>query len=353
MSDMATRQKYHRITVFPDEYGTDEPFMSVMDILKRPLLGQYVRHIKCCAPLPMYTAYEVTESQRGLNDEDMKLKQKAVRKAGFTGPDEQQVVNMLMQRRSYGMWTWFQENDHQKPRMTIFTQALTSILIAVSPSLVSMAITEPVCRGFGHPTEQLPLAEFLRWANSEPESKPFLQNLRDVYLINNNNNNRWDETCYQEMDFYGCCGLLDSLPPIESVSADLVESNSGCGKSKFVEKCSNISRMSLHHSALGSVYLARLIWSCKSLREFQCSIGGRSPGDGEYPIVNLETLLKVLCGHKETLEIVDLDCESGMDFLDEDNTSHIQQHETPFEPHIKKKQREFLKAIWSNGSSLK
>ncbi|KAJ5670036.1 uncharacterized protein N7477_005399 [Penicillium maclennaniae] len=190
MSDMATRQKFHRISVFPDEYGID------------------VRHIECCTTTSLYADYEVTRSQRGLNDEDMNLVHKAVREAEFTGPDEQQVEE--------------EEEENQKPQITFFTQALTAILTAVSPSLVLMAITKPVCGRFGHPTKEFPLAEFLRWANSEPESKPYLQNLRDVYLININNSNGWDETCYQEMDFYGCCGLLDSLSSIESVSADLV-----------------------------------------------------------------------------------------------------------------------------------
>lgn len=98
ISDMATRKKYHHISVSPSEDGTEVPFGLLMDILKRPTLGHYVRHVECCTPTARYKDYEETKPQRGLSDEDMNLVQAAVRKAGFTGPSEHQVVNMLMQR---------------------------------------------------------------------------------------------------------------------------------------------------------------------------------------------------------------------------------------------------------------
>ncbi|KAJ5123642.1 hypothetical protein N7448_009739 [Penicillium atrosanguineum] len=338
ISDMATRKKYHHISVCRSEDGIDAPFGLLME----------------------------TKSQRGLSDEDTKLVQAAVRKAGFTGPDEHQVVNMLMQRldgTSGGfddcgrepqisfLSRWSSLDSGAKPQVTFIAQALTAILIAVSPNLVSMVMAEPFCGGYKHPTEEYPLAKFLRQANSEPERKPYLQNLRDVYFININNSNETDEFCYQEMDFYGCCDLVDNLPSIESVSADLVEDDQQTGKSDFVEKCSNISRISLHHSSVTSVYLARLIWSCKSLREFQYSIGGRSSIDGGYPMVNPKTLLKVLCGHKDTLEIFDFDCRDVIHLLD--NGSRVQPYETPFDSGIDEKERIFLKAILGHGESLK
>lgn len=251
-------------------------------------------------------------------------------------------------------WQRSNMNRDEESRATFVAQALTAIFIAVSPGLVSMAMAVPFYGGSRFPTKDYPLAKFLRQVNSEPESKTYLQHLRDVYLINIKCIMESSKAYYQEMDFYGCCDLFDNLPSIESVSADLLEDVNESGKQDFVEKCSNISRISLHHSSVTSTYLARLIWSCKSLKEFQYSIGGRSSDEGGYAIFSFKLLLKVLCGYKDTLEILDIDCKTGMFLLDEEEAGNrIQEDETPFEPDIPEERLMFLKAIWRHGGSLK
>jgi hypothetical protein len=96
--DMATRKKYHRISVSSGEQSIDRAFDFLMEILKRPTLGLYVRHVECHEPLSWYTDYEETKPMRDLSSDEITLIRGAVRKAGFVGLKEDRVVNMLMQR---------------------------------------------------------------------------------------------------------------------------------------------------------------------------------------------------------------------------------------------------------------
>jgi hypothetical protein len=96
--DMATRQKYHRIIVSSEEERIDNAFDLLMNILKCPTLGQYVRQVECWEATSRDSDYKEIKYQRDLSDEEMGLLRKAVRKGGFTGPKEEPVVNMLMQR---------------------------------------------------------------------------------------------------------------------------------------------------------------------------------------------------------------------------------------------------------------
>lgn len=98
LCDMATRKKYHRIGVSSCEEAIDKPFALLMDILKRPSLGNYVRHIECRTATSRHMDYKQVNSQRDLSNEEMTLVREAVKKGGFTGPQEDRVVNMLMQR---------------------------------------------------------------------------------------------------------------------------------------------------------------------------------------------------------------------------------------------------------------
>lgn len=98
MCDMATRRRYHRVSVSEAEDSLDNAFELLMDILKRPTLGQYVRHVECCQPLSKHKDYEETNFERYLSNEDMNLLREAVQMGGFTGSERDQVVNMLMQR---------------------------------------------------------------------------------------------------------------------------------------------------------------------------------------------------------------------------------------------------------------
>lgn len=98
MCDMRTRQRYHRISISSSEENVDNAFEFLMDILRRPNLGQYVRHIECGKPTTRHMDYKEVEYERVLSSDDMSLVRKAVNQGGFKGPKENRIVNMLMRR---------------------------------------------------------------------------------------------------------------------------------------------------------------------------------------------------------------------------------------------------------------
>ncbi|KXG50505.1 uncharacterized protein PGRI_069960 [Penicillium griseofulvum] len=351
MCDMATRKKYHRISVSSAEEDIDRSFELLMDILKRPNLGTYVRHVECCYATYRRICYKEAKSQRELSEEEMNLVRKAVRKGGFID-QEDRVINMLMQRMEKTATFAYRERESIG---TFVTQALTAILIVVSPNVVSMAMTHPTGLSFNRVTD-FPLAELLRQANASPETKPCLRNLRSVYIINKNDDSWSDDRFYVPLDLSGCLSLFDNLLSIESVRVDVMEEDEN-GEREFKEKCSNISKISIHHSSVSSLYLATLIWSCKVLREFQYSIGGRASNDGGCPTFSPKVFIKVLCAHKETLEILDVDAENEIfDFgiSDEDERDkRLNEIGSPFEHGIDDETSAFYKSIWAYRGSLK
>ncbi|KAJ5972971.1 uncharacterized protein N7479_002889 [Penicillium vulpinum] len=346
------RKKYQRISVSSGEENIDESFAFLMDILKRPSLGNYVRHVECCKSIYEYghIDYKEVKSQRDLSNEEMNLVRNAVRKGGFKGTQEDRVVNMLMQRMEKTAALAYR---YRESIGTFIAQALTAILIVVSPNLVSMAMTPP-CRLSSKRVIDFPLAELLHQANASPESMPYLRNLRNVYLINKNDDS--ESRFYLPMEFSGCLRLFDNLLSIESVRVDIMEED-GNEKLAFKEKCSNITKISIHHSSLGSLYLTNLIWSCRVLREFQYSTGGRASIEGGSPMFNPKAFIKVLCAHKKTLEILDVNTGDGVyafDIVDEEERDHrFNHHGGPFEYHISDETCTFYKLIWTYGGSLK
>lgn len=52
MCEMNTRKKFHRITISSGSASTDPTFNSLKEILKRPVLGHYVRQIVCTETPP-------------------------------------------------------------------------------------------------------------------------------------------------------------------------------------------------------------------------------------------------------------------------------------------------------------
>ncbi|KGO73222.1 hypothetical protein PITC_003100 [Penicillium italicum] len=349
---MATRKKYHRISVSSCEEDIDKSFAFLIDILKRPSVGNYVRHIECCTATSRHMDYKQVNSQRDLSNEEINLVREAVKKGGFTGPQEDRVVNMLMQRMD--KTATFGDYRYRESLGTFITQALTAILIVVSPNVVSMALTHPSGSSCNR-TIDFPLARLLRQANASPENKPYLRNLRKVYVINKNDSTWSDGRFYLQMDFSGCLGLFDNLLSIESVRVDIMEDPNE--NFEFKEKCSKISKISILHSSVDSLYLANLIWSCKILKEFQYSIGGRASSDGSFPFFNPKAFIKALCAHKETLEILDVDVENEIykfEIADEEERDHDFNHNGgPFESSISEETCAFYTLIWKYGGTLK
>lgn len=253
-------------------------------------------------------------------------------------------------------------------RGVFLAQALAVILISVSPNLVSLAMTRPFDNYFGlwwFPEQwnededvHFPLDKFLRRTNAHPEGKPYLQNLRDVYIINefpclmNVHDN------YYRTDFMGCLPLFDRLPAIESVGIDLLDVDDN-GRQDIEHMTSNISRIRVNHSSLHPVYLARLLYASKVIREFQYTIGGRAPGGHGHQFFTPIPVFKVLCEHKDTLEKLDLDVESHLLIFQSRHESKIEDHFSEINPEWLADEEEephefqFLTSIWKHEGSLR
>lgn len=97
LCDMKTRERCYQIRVDPKDCSINKTFDLVMEILKIPKLGNYVREIVQTREPSMEHHYVQTAEQRELSAGDRDLLRAAVRKAGFAGSQESAVLNMLMQ----------------------------------------------------------------------------------------------------------------------------------------------------------------------------------------------------------------------------------------------------------------
>ncbi|KAJ5108278.1 hypothetical protein N7456_004953 [Penicillium angulare] len=335
---MTTRKKDDRLCITASTKNIDHAFQVLMDILSRPSLGHLVRYIEHCQPLPGHLEYNERGFQRELPDRDMRLR-KAIQKAGFTDAHVAIKTALLicsckvhiLPRDGHSRYC---EDCEVSDVFT--TQALTALLVAVSPKLVSIAMIQPFCnfvgyyQGWGERVEY-PLDKLFRAANAKPYDNPYLQNLLKFYVINEKDtaDGRW----YHGIDFLGCFALFDRLPSIEWVGIDILDDD-GNEKPDPLRDLSNISRICVTNSAVGSTYLAKMIVSCKALKEFQFSIGGRACFDG-YSMFNPEAFAKALCSHKATLEFMHVGIEdrvpnvSRMDRYELEGVWDI--HECPFQ----------------------
>ncbi|PWY89216.1 hypothetical protein BO70DRAFT_359501 [Aspergillus heteromorphus CBS 117.55] len=316
LCDMKTREKYHQVRISHAD-GIDHAFDMLMEILKRPSLGQYVRHIDCRAHPLAYKDYVESKNIRQIKDEHMQLLENATRRAGFTGSQEGRIMNMLLQETTSDP-VYIPYRDKPDTSGVFVPQALAALLISVSPNLDSMTLTLPFSGWSGLYWPELrgdielikfPLEQLLRETNADPNDKPWLQNLRKIYIVNEANGVWDDERFYHRMDFFGALTLFDRLPSIESVGTDLLEWDDN-GKQSLELVSSSFSDISINHASLSGLHLAQVICSCKALRKFQFSIGGRATRDGGYPGFSAKTFIKAILTHKETLEVLDMDIDS-------------------------------------------
>ncbi|OOO12529.1 hypothetical protein OAory_01002780 [Aspergillus oryzae] len=314
LCDMPMRKKYRRLRIDSKDKSLNKAFGMLMEILKRPRLGRYVRHLECSKGPTCYEDYtERTNSLRDLSDQEKQLLRAAICKAGFTGSETGRILNMVMQTEAGEERPWppyFPTGS----RGVYISQALTALFISVSPELESLATPPPFFNytGFYLPDQShdfesvnYPLERLLRQVNFMPNDMPFLQNLRDVYVINRDLD---DERFYRSMDFMGVMQLIHRLPSIEMIGTDILEEDEN-GAARLEPRSSTISRFAIHHSSLDTYYLANVVYSCKVLKEFQYSIGGRDVPGGSYSKFNPKTFFFTILPHRETLEILDVDAE--------------------------------------------
>lgn len=139
------------------------------------------------------------------------------------------------------------------------------------------------------------------------------------------------ENLYHAMNFFGCLSIIDRLPSIERVGID------GLGEEEYETQggdenkpwpkpeSSNISRIAINRSSISTMCLARILCSCKVNREIQYSVRGRVVSD-HSPNFAPKLFMQAILGHKDTLEILDLDVEHEIFlFQEEANEDEIEE----------------------------
>ncbi|KAJ5100547.1 hypothetical protein N7456_006599 [Penicillium angulare] len=379
LCDMKNRERFHRICI--DEARIDSTFNLLMEILKQRSLGKYVRKIEHRHRRPYQVpAYTETKEQRSLSEDEMDLLRNAVQKAGFSGTQESAVINMLMQKDAKGRDDELGDfNNRMRLRIypsvimgTYITQALTAMLISVSPNLEALTMTQPfeTYESYNYDPEEnpresltdFPIDRLLRRANTDPASVPYLQNLRKVYIIVDEVIMGGDDRSYVGIEFFDCIKLVDNLPSIESIGTDaLIEDENDVAT--LLPKSSNISRVYLNHCALMTPYLAYIIQSCKILKEFQYTIGGRDVLGGHFCPLNPKTFIKAIAPHKDTLEVLDIDADGNIHQLSSyhngDYVKADKSFDDVFDPYLDEednhqaKQERFVKSFLDNSGCLK
>lgn len=93
------RAAHRTIFVNDDQHNLEYTFQLLMDIVRRPCLGHFVKRIEyVCWPADG-DDYPELPYQRNLAADDMRLLRRAVQNAGFQGDKEERIINMLMQTK--------------------------------------------------------------------------------------------------------------------------------------------------------------------------------------------------------------------------------------------------------------
>ncbi|CAI7625595.1 unnamed protein product [Penicillium pancosmium] len=298
----------------------------------------------------------------------MELIRAHVQRVGFSSSWEDSILEMLIQKKT-GDW----EGEHRyvdgldisrsnSQRGVFIAQALATILISVAPSLMSLAMMLPWATWSSRDGDYYPLEQFLLEANSSSVAKPYLQNLREVYIMTDESGyNEYQETIddryYVHTDFLDCFRMFDKLPSIETLSIDGITDDDE-DEPNIEEAASKLTKLHINHSALDDIYLARAISACKSLKELQYSIGGRETLSRDKGHLNNKTFSKAILKHKNSLEVLDID--SGKDFYyhnisdidtgyDNEGGDQLRLYRLVGETEI----TDFLSSFWDNHGSLK
>jgi hypothetical protein len=222
-----------------------------------------------------------------------------------------------------------------------------------------MAVTVPT-EGQYSPLSEWPLLQLLRQTNADPESKPFLRNLHTVYIIHLNFRAPGDITA-NDTDFIRFFHLFDNFLSIDSFSTPKLRQH-GVGiqflddqELSSVVRTSNVSRISVLHSAANSTCLAVLISSCKVLREFQYS-NIMMPKERGLRKINVKAFVKAICLHKSSLEVLDVDfdvtCERQLKRMEHD-VGLLDHEGGPLDQSEDELTRAFLQFLWNETGSLK
>ncbi|EAW19873.1 uncharacterized protein NFIA_094930 [Aspergillus fischeri NRRL 181] len=280
---MPNRKEYRRVRITPSISDLDCAFQTLMDILRKPSLGHYVRHIEYRQTKSRYRLYDVKPYEPKPDEEDMRLLRSATRRAGFTEALQERVLNMLLRKsvvgdRLYGFFSWDEVSNTRAPA-TYVTQALTALLVSVSPKLESMAMMPTFYIDINEEEDdsfvpsECDLDLLLRETNKDSLGKPYLENLRRVYMTNLGDDHFDDGEVYVAMDFIGCLAMLRNLPSLEWIRTDVLAEDDNV-KPSLEPKSSN-------------------------------GVGQQYTRD-----INPRTFILSVLEHKSTLEKLDLDAEA-------------------------------------------
>jgi hypothetical protein len=263
----------------------------------------------------------------------------AVKKAGSVGQDEEQVVNILMQRTPYLAANPFDMyvckllivvcpkslimNPRYTSRDSYMAQALAALVISFSPNLESLRLgplgrymSDYEIRMFRRAGQEahrvhLPLERLFARANSG-KSTTFLQNLRKVHFIDEGEDD--DGRYYHDHDLFLSIWYVHNLPVINSISVAYMCLDPENGRQEFPVSSSNIRDIEIIHSNVESKHLAVLISATKRLEQFTYATGGRCYLNRGKARFDPRTIIKALLLHRESLEVLDLDVDSQISF---------------------------------------
>ncbi|KAJ6031612.1 hypothetical protein N7540_002344 [Penicillium herquei] len=364
LCNMPVRKKFHMIRVWPNDRGIEQAFHLVMEILKQPHLGRYVREIRYYGR-PRYGfvwGKDINEkNSRKLHESEMHLLIKAIKRAGFSESEWEAVLTMAVQkttddekgkRKYYNGWNTPFTGPH-------IAQALAVILISMAPNMVSMGMTQPFPSWWSSQEENFPLKAFLSRANNSSHALPYLQKLRKVYMIVDEAGELDEPGFYTHIEFLDCFDLFDKLPSIVSVGIDVLTDNQQ-DEPVIEQRQSNLTELCITHSNLSAPYIARAILACKVLKKFQYSVGGRD--ELEIKSFNKKTVVKALFAHKASLETLDIDvliahwdsCWRGKDNLERIFLRYDGDNDDEFEDSDENDSyHDFLGSFWENRGTLK
>lgn len=97
LCDMPRRRKYRRIYITNSRQSFNRGFSMLMDILKRPSLGEHVRHIEYNVDCCTWTVPNPQQPRRELSGQELQLLRAAVRRAGFVGDEGLRVLDLLLE----------------------------------------------------------------------------------------------------------------------------------------------------------------------------------------------------------------------------------------------------------------
>jgi hypothetical protein len=278
ITDMPTRRRFYRIRINPC-YTLKQLDGILLKILKKPILGSYVRQLEVNSDLSVRYY-----PQENMNRQDNTLAFAVMKAAGLCDSDNEKEKEDILSRE------------------IICGKILCLLLFAVCPNIRSLRISDQL-----HPD----IEGFLAKTNARKSALGYLQNLREVQVLVNET---LGPEYYNHICFMRTMKLFHRLPSIQTMRVGGMFSDD-TKLSKLAPSKSNISRIIIEKSNMDFKTLEKIIKHPKALEVFRYSIGGRFMFDtyDAYPFP--KKLGRALQHHKSTLRVLDIDVDTEIYWL--------------------------------------